>query len=53
VMVATSALGLGMDLKSVVLVVYWNPRTLMDLVQMFGRAGRDGSPATGAMVSSR
>lgn len=25
----------------------------MDLVQMFGRAGRDGSPATGVLVTSR
>lgn len=53
VMVATCALGLGVDFHSVVLVICWNPRSLMDMVQMFGRAGRDGSPATGVMVSSR
>lgn len=53
VMVATSALGLGMDYKKVVLVVVWTSRQLMDVVQMFGRGGRDGSPATGAMLCSK
>ena len=44
--------GLGVDLEGIVLVVYWNPRSMAEMVQMFGRAGRDGDPATGAMLSS-
>jgi hypothetical protein len=53
-MIATSALGLGIgiDMKRIVLVVCWNPKGMMEMLQMFGRAGRDGGPATGIMLSS-
>jgi len=43
VMVATSAFGPGVDYPHVRLVVFWGlPFSLVDYVQMSGRAGRDG-----------
>lgn len=49
VMVSTSAFGMGIDRKDVDVVVKVGvPQTLEDLVQMFGRAGRDGRSAQGA-----
>jgi hypothetical protein len=44
--VATSALGLGINVDDVVLIIVTRPFTLIDVLQMFGRAGRDQSPAT-------
>lgn len=42
VMVSTSAFGMGVDRKDVDVVVKVGvPQSLEDLVQMFGRAGRD------------
>jgi superfamily II DNA helicase RecQ len=41
------------DVKNVVLVVCWNARDLLDMVQMFGRAGRDGRPSTGTTPKER
>ncbi len=45
-MVATSSFGLGIDEPDVrFVIVYGAPRSIEDLVQFFGRAGRDGNNA--------
>lgn len=50
VMVSTSAFGMGVDRKDVDVVVKMGvPQSLEELVQMFGRAGRDGRSAQGAL----
>ena len=46
VVIATSALGMGVDFKGVNLIVnYGPPREIESYMQAFGRAGRDGSEA--------
>ena len=59
-MVSTSAFGMGIDRADVDVVLKIGvPQSLEDLVQMFGRAGRDGRTAQGeynildALVNSR
>lgn len=48
VMVSTSAFGMGIDRADVDVVLKVGvPQSLEDLVQMFGRAGRDGRSAQG------
>jgi hypothetical protein len=52
-MVATTALGLGVDFREVVLVVCVLAYKPIEMLQMFGRAGRDGSPATVVLLAPR
>ena len=48
VMVATKAFGLGINQPDIDVVVNIGvPESLEELVQAFGRAGRDGRPAKG------
>lgn len=52
VMVSTSAFGTGVDRKDVDVVVNVGVlQSLEDLVQMFGRARRDGRNACGMLVT--
>ncbi|KAF6804812.1 hypothetical protein CPLU01_16035 [Colletotrichum plurivorum] len=54
VIVATKALGLGIDVADVRLVVHAGmPRRLRDFVQESGRAGRDGQASRSVVVCSR
>ncbi|KAE9565779.1 hypothetical protein CGMCC3_g18040 [Colletotrichum fructicola] len=54
VIVATNALGLGIDVPDVRLVVHAGmPRRLRDFVQESGRAGRDGQPSRSVVICSR
>ena len=51
VMVSTSAFGMGIDRKDVDVVLKVGvPQSLEELVQMFGRAGRDGRNAKGKVL---
>ena len=53
VMVSTSAFGLGVDRPDVHVVVKVGvPKSLEDLVQMFGRGGRDGRSTKGVYSST-
>ncbi len=48
VMVCTTTFGMGVDVPDVEVVVRVGcPSSLEELVQEFGRAGRDGRPAKG------
>ena len=51
VMVCTSAFGMGVDVANIDLVIKIGcPSSVEELVQMFGRAGRDGRRAEGICV---
>ncbi|KAK3364262.1 hypothetical protein B0T25DRAFT_435281, partial [Lasiosphaeria hispida] len=53
VMIATTALGLGVDFAGVVLVLCLGVYSAIDMVQMFGCVGRDSSPAPTVLVVTR
>jgi superfamily II DNA or RNA helicase len=53
VVVATGALGVGVDVEDIRLVVHADvPRSLIDYAQESGRAGRDGEASRAAIVGS-
>ena len=51
IIVATSALSLGVDLRGVDLVIHFNmPLSLAEYIQMSGRAGREGQKARSILI---
>jgi ATP-dependent DNA helicase RecQ len=54
VVVATTAFGMGIDKPDIRLVLLYNlPGSLVDYVQMVGRAGRDGRPSDCVLLYGR
>lgn len=54
-MVCTTAFGIGVDVSNVDLVIRIGcpPPSLEELVQEFGRAGRDGRSARGSVLEKK
>jgi ATP-dependent DNA helicase RecQ len=49
--ICTNAFGMGLDVPNVRLVINWqHPSSVEDYLQEFGRAGRDGAPATAVLL---
>lgn len=50
--IATSAMGMGVDFVGVVLDLCLHTFTAMEMLQIMGRGGRGGEPATGILITS-
>lgn len=51
IIIATNALGMGVDIQGFnSLVLYGPPKTTVDLIQGIGRLGRDGSPSCAILL---
>ncbi len=51
IIIATSALGMGVDIQGFhSLVLYGPPLTAVDLIQGIGRIGRDGNPSCAVLL---
>ncbi|HEX4678222.1 MAG TPA: RecQ family ATP-dependent DNA helicase [Gaiellaceae bacterium] len=49
--ICTNAFSMGLDVPNVRLVINWqHPASVEDYLQEFGRAGRDGAPATAVLL---
>lgn len=49
--ICTNAFGMGLDIPDVRLVIHWQqPASAEDLLQEFGRAGRDGNPSVAVIL---
>lgn len=52
-LICTNAVGMGIDIPNIRLVVHWlQPESAEDYLQEFGRAGRDGRPAVAVIFKS-
>ncbi|MBI4063986.1 MAG: RecQ family ATP-dependent DNA helicase [Elusimicrobia bacterium] len=51
ILLATKAFGMGIDVSNIRWIVFYGiPASMSDLYQGWGRAGRDGNPATGIVL---